>query len=158
MTTSAAESPRPAHRPTEGPGVQQRFFGLLGTAGVLALLSGLAWFVWLGWDDEYEWVDGVAHGPYEAWQVIACGATVVALTVVAYVLTRGVLAYLLLPVAAMLGFAVPWTGHAASSDESGLYVVGLFLLLVGGTIGLWVVLGVTAGVVRVVRAVRPGRS
>ena len=42
-----------------------------------AAVSAGAWFAFLGWDQEYYEVDGVAQGPYRPWQVIACGAVIV---------------------------------------------------------------------------------
>ena len=73
---------------------------------MLALFAAAMWFAWLGWDQEYYLVDGVAQGPYRAWQVLGC--------------------------------------DAASTDDSGLWVVGLLFLLVGSGLGLLVLLTITA--------------
>lgn len=128
----------------------------LGVAAIgLALLSAAMWFAWLGWDDEYHLVDGEQQGPYQAWQVIGCGASIALASVAAYVWTRGAWSVVLLPVAAVVGFAVPWTVHAASTDDSGLYVVGLVLLVVGAGAGLTALLGATAGVLRAYDRSRP---
>ncbi|MDN4161972.1 hypothetical protein [Nocardioides abyssi] len=110
----------------------------------LALVSAAMWFAWLGWDDEYHLVDGVAQGPYRTWQVVGCGLCVAAAGVVAQVLVRVPWAVPLLAAAAVVGFAVPWSVHAASTDDSGLWVVGLLFLLVGGGTGLTMLLGITA--------------
>ncbi|MEO9325044.1 hypothetical protein ABFT23_16235 [Nocardioides sp. C4-1] len=109
---------------------------------VLALAAAGAWFAWLGWDDEYYLVDGVAQGPYRPWQVVACGLTVVLAALVAQRFARGGSAVPALAVAATVGFAVPWSVDAASTDDSGLWVVGLVMLLVGSSVGLTVVLAV----------------
>ena len=107
---------------------------LLGTALLLMLFSAGMWFAWLGWDHEYYLVDGVAQGPYRAWQVVGCGAAIAAASVLAYLRVRDVIAIFVLAAAAVVGFAVPWSWDA-SSDETGMWVVGLFMLLVGGGAG-----------------------
>ena len=58
---------------------------------------------------------------------------------------RGVV---LLAAAATVGFAVPWGVFAASTDDSGLWAVGLVLLLAGAFVGLVVVLTVAQRVMR----------
>ena len=103
------------------------------------------WFAWLGWDHEYYMVDGVAQGPYRAWQVAGCGLTIVTATVLAYLRVPQTAAIFVLAGAAAFGFAVPWAMDA-SSDDTGLWVVGLLFLLVGGGAGLAVVLAVTNAV------------
>lgn len=117
-----------------------------GAAGALGLFAAAMWFAWLGWDSQYYEVDGVAQGPYRAWQVIGCGLSVAAAAVVAYLWVRGVWAIFVLAAAGAIGFAVPWTRDAASTDDSGLFAVGLLFLLVGGGTGLVVLLSVTAAV------------
>lgn len=102
------------------------------------------WFAWLGWDQEYYQVDGVPQGPYRAWQVLGCGMSIAAAAVLAYLWVRSVWAIFVLAAAADLGFAVPWAVNAASTDDTGLWVVGLLFLLVGGGTGLVVLLGVSA--------------
>ena len=97
------------------------------TAIALAVFTAVMWFAWLGWDHEYYLVDGVAQGPYRAWQVIGCGLTIAAATVGAFLWVRRTTAIFVLAMAASLGVAVPWSVDA-SSDESGLWVVGLFML------------------------------
>ena len=57
--------------------------------------------------------------------------------------------------AAAVGVAVPWSVDAASTDESGLWVVGLVFLLVGGFVGLVVLLTVSGAVLRRVRRPAP---
>ena len=109
----------------------------LSAASVLLALFGCAmWFVWFGWDDV----------PYDAWQVIGCGALIVVAAIAALVRARG--GVVLLAAAATVGFAVPWGVYAASTDDSGLWAVGLVLLLAGAFIGLVVVLTVAERVMR----------
>ncbi len=134
---------------------------LLGTALLLALFSAAMWFAWLGWDHQYYEVDGVAQGPYRAWQVVGCGASVVAAAVLAYVRVRTAVSAGVLAVAAAVGFALPWSWDA-SSDETGMWAVGLFLLVIGGSIGLGLLLtdppGHGRGPLPVVRAGRLRRA
>ncbi|WP_110239614.1 hypothetical protein [Nocardioides gilvus] len=117
----------------------------LGVAALgLTLFAAAMWFAWLGWDHEYYEVDGVAQGPYRAWQVLGCGLSIAVGAVLAQLWVRSPWGVLALAPAGILGFAVPWTADAAASDDSGLFIVGLFLLVVGGGIALVTLLGVTA--------------
>lgn len=118
----------------------------LGLAALgLAVFAAVMWAAWLGWDDDYYTVDGVEQGPYRTWQVLGCGASVAvgAVLAQAWARTRGAV---VLAVAAAVGFAVPWTVHAAATDDSGLWFVGLVLLLGGAVIGLVLLLTVAAAV------------
>jgi hypothetical protein len=109
-------------------------------AGVLtvAVLAAAMWFAWMGWDTEYQTdpVTQVTSGPYETWQVAGCALSLLAMFVAA--LLAGVR-----PVGASaaltLGFTAAWTATAAPADETGLYGVGMILLLVGLTAGTTVV-------------------
>ena len=115
-----------------------------GTALALGLFAATMWFVWLGWDHEYYQVGGVSQGPYRAWQVLGCGLSMAAGAVMAYLRVRTVRAIFVLALAAVIGFAVPWVLDAASTDDSGLWIVGLLFLLVGGASGLLVLLTLSA--------------
>jgi hypothetical protein len=99
------------------------------------------WFVWLGWDHEYYLVDGVSQGPYRAWQVAGCGLVIATATVFAFLRVPQTAAIFVLAIAAGIGFAVPWAVDA-SGDDTGLWVVGLFFLVVGSGVGLAVLLAV----------------
>lgn len=114
----------------------------------LALFAAAMWAAWLGWDNEYYLVDGVAHGPYRDWQVIGCGLSIAVGAVLAQMWTRGSTLVAALSAAAIVGFAVPWTVQAAATDDSGLFVVGLLMLLVGGFAGLALLLMLTGAAVR----------
>ncbi|HSX67820.1 hypothetical protein [Nocardioides sp.] len=129
---------------------------ILSTSVALAVFSAAMWFAWLGWDHEYYLVDGYPQGPYRAWQVIGAGATVVAGAVVAYAVVRRAWAIVPLAAAGALGFAIPWSIDAAQTDDSGLWVVGLILLLGGAGAGLLVVLAIATAVFRPRAVARPG--
>ncbi|RYC03324.1 hypothetical protein [Nocardioides zhouii] len=109
----------------------------LGAAALaLGLFAAAIWLVWFGWDDV----------PYDVWQVIGCGLFICVASVAARVWAgRGVV---VLAGAATVGFAIPWGLYAASTDDSGLWVVGLVLLLAGSFIGLVVLLMVAGAVLR----------
>ena len=117
---------------------------ILGVSVAVALFSAAMWFAWLGWDHEYYLVDGYPQGPYRAWQVIGCGASLVVAAVAGYLLVRRVAAIFTIAGAAVLGFAIPWGWDAASTDESGLWVVGLGMILIGGTGALMTLLAITS--------------
>ncbi len=116
------------------------------TASVLALFAGAMWFAWLGWDHEYYLVDGVPQGPYRGWQVAGCGLAIAAATVFAFLRVPQTAAIFVMAIAADIGFAVPWAVDA-SSDDTGMWLVGMFLLVIGSGVGLTVLLAVTNAVV-----------
>ncbi len=119
----------------------------LGVAALgLALFAAAMWFAWLGWDHDYYEVDGVAQGPYRAWQVLGCGLSITVAAVLAHLWLRSARVIPVLAGVGVLGFAVPWALDAASSDDSGLWVVGLLFLLIGGGLGLAMVLALTAAI------------
>ncbi|WP_430788495.1 hypothetical protein [Actinoplanes sp. G11-F43] len=94
------------------------------------VLSALIWYAWLGWDTERQLnpATGEYTGPYEAWQIVGVGASLLILLVGAlWAGTREVLAAAALTV----GFTVAWTADAARIDDSGLYAVGAVLLFAG---------------------------
>jgi hypothetical protein len=126
--------------------VAYRVARLTGTAVALGLFAAAMWFAWLGWDSEYYLVDGVSQGPYRTWQVVGCGSSIAVGAVLAYLSVKSVWAIFVLATAADIGFAVPWTLHAVATDDTGLWVVGLLFLLVGGGSGLVALLAVSAAV------------
>lgn len=139
-----------------GPG--RRAARLVVTALALALFAAAMWFAWLGWDEEYYYVDGVAQGPYRAWQVVGCGLSISVAAVLAQLRVRGVGAIPVLAPAAAIGLAVPWTVHAASTDDSGLFVVGLVLLLIGVGGAVAILLAISDAVRAAFATRRPPRS
>jgi hypothetical protein len=119
---------------------------LVGALAVAAVSAG-AWYGWLGWDSTYQ-IDPttqVASGPYEAWQVIGCALSLLVVFVGA--LLAGVRP-LVASAALTLAFTAAWTATAAPRDETGLYGVGMILLLVGLTMATAVVSLVVLGLRR----------
>ncbi|GAA2859326.1 hypothetical protein Acy02nite_23410 [Actinoplanes cyaneus] len=100
-----------------------------GTVAV-AVLAALSWFGWMGWDVQYQTDSDTAtvSGPYEAWQVIGCALTLLAVF-------AGAVAFGVRPVfvsvALTVAFTAAWTVTAASQDDTGLYGVGTVLLFLG---------------------------
>ncbi|AEV82123.1 hypothetical protein ACWT_1107 [Actinoplanes sp. SE50] len=102
----------------------------IGGTVAVAVLSALSWLAWMGWDHEYQTdpATGVTSGPYEAWQVIGCALTLLA--VFAGAMAAGVRP-VLVSVALPLAFTAAWTVTAAADDTTGLYAAGALLLLLG---------------------------
>lgn len=100
-----------------------------GTVGV-AILAALSWFGWMGWDDQYQTdaATGVTSGPYEAWQVIGCVLTLLA--VFGGAVAAGVRP-VFVSVALTVAFTAAWTVTAAAHDDTGLFAAGAVFLLVG---------------------------
>ena len=118
MTTQMVSRPRP-------PAWAQ----VLGGLAVAALSAG-SWWAWMGRDHEYQ-IDPrtqVASGPYEAWQVAGCAGSLLVLLVAALLLR---VRWFVASPAMTVAFTAAWTVTAASTDETGLYGVGLILLLLG---------------------------
>ncbi|MET8749106.1 hypothetical protein ABZW32_03320 [Streptomyces sp. NPDC004667] len=90
-----------------------------------------AWAAWLGWDQHRDvHPDGSQTGPYEAWQVIGLGLTVLALTY--WAASRGHTA------AAILGTTTGLTAAAYydwSDDASGLFMIGVSLTTLASLAG-----------------------
>ena len=106
------------------------------TAFALALIAAASWWAWLGWDTTYQKDPrtGVASGPYEAWQVIGC-----VLTLLGAGLAGATLVHPRTLVLMPLGFTVAWSITSARDDETGLWVVGAFLVAIGMSVGCLVV-------------------
>lgn len=96
----------------------------------IALVLGAATYAaWLGWDTEYYYdADvGAYQGPYRPAQVVGCAITFGVVTAALALRWRPVF----VAAGASLGFWVLWTAQASREDESGLFVVGALMLLVG---------------------------
>ncbi|MGV9289817.1 hypothetical protein [Streptomyces sp. NPDC003719] len=110
--------------------------------GLAAVAAGL-WAAWLGWDQHRDvHPDGSTTGPYEAWQVI--GLVLTLLVPVCWAAFRGHGA------GAVAGVTAGLTVSAAydwSDDASGLFVVGVGMVMVGS-------FAVTAALVALIAAVR----
>ncbi|WP_318241574.1 hypothetical protein [Cellulomonas avistercoris] len=120
---------------------------------LVVVLTAACWFAWLGWDTQYRTdpVTGDVTGPYEAWQVVGCVVSLVAVTVTAVRALGGRRAVATVAVA----FTAAWVATQAPRDESGLWLVGALLVLLGTAAGVGVVALVSgAGRRRRARAAR----
>ncbi|WP_320066735.1 hypothetical protein [Micromonospora sp. RTGN7] len=96
---------------------------------VLAVATVALWWAWLGWDTQYT-VDpetSSTSGPYEGWQVVGCVLSLMALAAVGGWLFSP---WLVVPVMTV-SFTAAWAWRAATSDDSGLWVIGAVGMLVG---------------------------
>ncbi|MFE8947376.1 hypothetical protein [Streptomyces sp. NPDC007856] len=116
---------------------------------VLTGVSLAAWAAWLGWDQQRDvHPDGSTTGPYEAWQVI--GLVLTLLAPVCWAASRRHLA------GAVLGPALGLTLAAFydwSDDSSGLFIIGVGLVMIGSLVTTALVSSVFAW--RTARARRP---
>ena len=110
---------------------------------VLAAATVFTWWAWLGRDTTMtlDPETGNYSGPYTTAQVAGAVLTLAALLIAAVLLRVPAL-----PAAAVMtvAFTVAWTAQAAGEDETGLYLVGTFLVLAGMTAGTTVVALITA--------------
>ncbi|MEU7008401.1 hypothetical protein [Streptomyces sp. NPDC046332] len=114
---------------------------------VLALVASAVWAAWLGWDQHRDvHPDGSTTGPYEAWQVV--GLVLTLLAPVYWAASRRHIA------GAVLGTTVGLTVaafHDWSDDASGLFVIGVGMVMVGSSV-------VTAGASAVIAYATRGRG
>ncbi|MFF2134259.1 hypothetical protein [Streptomyces sp. NPDC058193] len=99
----------------------------LWTALVPFLATLALWAAWLGWDQHRDvHPDGSTSGPYEAWQVI--GLVLTLLAPLYWAASRQNIAGAVLGITGGLGVAafLDW-----SDDSSGLFVVGVGMIVVG---------------------------
>ncbi|WP_329036932.1 hypothetical protein OHT61_09815 [Streptomyces sp. NBC_00178] len=96
----------------------------------LAGVAAASWAAWLGWDQHRDvHPDGSTTGPYEAWQVI--GLVLTLLVAVYWTASRGQV------VTAVAGIGAGLTASAAydwSDDSSGLFAVGVAMILIGSVL------------------------
>jgi hypothetical protein len=119
-----------------GPELSTGTRNAIGAIGIAAATVA-TYVAWLGWDTGYQ-VDPVTHvesGPYEAWQVVGCVVTLLALAVVAGPVF---MPWVVAPVMTV-SFTAAWAVGAALRDESGLWFVGAIGVFVGMAIGSTVV-------------------
>ncbi|MCC2336423.1 hypothetical protein [Cellulomonas wangsupingiae] len=104
---------------------------------LVAVLTAACWLAWLGWDTQYRTdpVTGDVTGPYEAWQVVGCVVSLLAVTVLAVRALGGLRAVATVAVT----FTAAWVATQAPRDESGLWLVGALLVLLGTAAGAGVV-------------------
>ncbi|MEU0394868.1 hypothetical protein ABZ208_19235 [Streptomyces sp. NPDC006208] len=109
----------------------------------LAVVTLAVWAAWLGWDQHRDvQPDGTTTGPYEAWQVI--GLVLTLLGPLYWAASRRYIA------GAVLGIPIGLTVAAYydwSDDSSGLFMVGVGMVMVGS-------LAVTAPVSAVIAHVK----
>jgi len=117
---------------------------LRAVAGLLAVAAAtvLTWWAWLGRDTTMtlDPATGNYSGPYTTAQVAGAVLTLLAVLVAAVLLRVPPL-----PAAAAMtvAFTVAWTAQAAGEDETGLFMVGAIMLLVGMAAGTTLVALVT---------------
>jgi hypothetical protein len=112
---------------------------------LLAGVSLAVWAAWLGWDQHRDvHPDGTTTGPYEAWQVI--GLVLILLAPVYWAASRRYLAGAVLGTTAGLTVAAYYDW---SDDSSGLFIVGVVLVMLGS-------LAVTTVVSAIASATRQG--
>ena len=102
-------------------------------AVLLAVGAYLAYVAWLSWEHVFQ-IDpatGRYGGPYEAWQVMGCAATLAVLVLAVGAFHHPVLALVIVPII----FTVTWSIPAARYDVTGLWLVGAFLVLMGTATG-----------------------
>ncbi|MGW6395171.1 hypothetical protein ACWFR1_32775 [Streptomyces sp. NPDC055103] len=123
------------------------------TAVVLGGVAMAAWAAWLGWDQQRDvHPDGSTTGPYEAWQVIGLGLTLLA--PVCWAAYRAGVAAAVLGTTAALTVA---TAYDWSDDASGLFALGVGMVMCG-TLAVTSALSLVVVSVRRKReARRPGR-
>ncbi|MFD3493026.1 hypothetical protein ACFWWB_21090 [Streptomyces sp. NPDC058690] len=111
---------------------------------VLAALASAVWAAWLGWDQHRDvHPDGSTTGPYEAWQVVG-----LVLTLLALVYSAASRRYI---AGAVLGTTVGLTAAAYydwSDDSSGLFMVGVGMVMVGSLVVTATISAVIASVKR----------
>lgn len=106
---------------------QQRSTLQVWAAVVLAGVAVAAWAAWLGWDQHRDvHPDGSTTGPYEAWQVIGLGLTLLAPVCWAAFRDRAVGAVIGTTAGLTVAAAYDW-----SDDASGLFVIGVGLVAMG---------------------------
>ncbi|MGW3628923.1 hypothetical protein ACWD7F_01950 [Streptomyces sp. NPDC005122] len=102
---------------------------------LLAGVSLAAWAAWLGWDQHRDvQPDGTTTGPYAAWQVI--GLVLTLLAPVYWAASRRYVAGAVLGTTAGLTVAA-YDGW--SDDSSGLFMVGVGLVMTGSLVATAVV-------------------
>ncbi|MGW1545122.1 hypothetical protein ACWCPM_33760 [Streptomyces sp. NPDC002309] len=111
---------------------------------VPAGVTSAAWAGWLGWDERYDvQADGSLSGPYEAWQVI--GLVLTLLGLVCWVASRNRVAAAVVGTTSGLAVAayVDW-----SDDGSGLFLIGVAMIVIGSVVASTLVSLLVAAVAR----------
>ncbi|MEU6279969.1 hypothetical protein [Streptomyces sp. NPDC047028] len=117
-----------------GQGLRKPAFQLLSIL-LLAGVSLAGWAAWLGWDQHRDvQPDGTETGPYEAWQVI--GLVLTLLAPVCWAAYRSYVAGAVLGTTAGLTIAAYYDW---SDDSSGLFVIGVGMVMIGSLVATAVV-------------------
>ena len=113
---------------------------LVTALGLVASSVG-TWWLFLGLDTvrDVDPVTGSTTGPYEAPQVIGCAVVLICLVSAG---TTALPAWLAVTAVA-IPFTAAWSVQAATSDSSGLWVIGAALVLLGTVCGGALVAAVT---------------
>ncbi|MEV7613842.1 hypothetical protein [Streptomyces sp. NPDC089799] len=118
---------------------------------LMVAIPVVAWAAWLGWDQNRDvHPDGSVSGPYEAWQVI--GLVLTLLAPLYWAASRGRIAPAVLGTTAGLTAAVYYDW---SDDASGLFVIGVSMVMVGSLVATSVLSLVIASVTRGSTPVNP---
>jgi peptidoglycan/LPS O-acetylase OafA/YrhL len=113
----------------------------------LGAATAAAYGAFLGWDQHKD-VDpatGSVSGPYQAWQVVGCGAVLAALAFETGRRGRPWLASVVMPVVLTLCFSVD---AATDPDADGLWPIGAALVAIGSFAGAAAVAAVGAHIGR----------
>jgi hypothetical protein len=124
--------------------MRNRYMSALITFIIAALTTATWWTLGRDTTREVDAATGNVTGPYEAPQVIACVVVLIGLVVIGALLLPAWLAVL----GVSLPFTAAWTIQASSTDDSGLWVIGAVLVMVGTMVGGTIVAAVTRGLVR----------
>jgi len=117
---------------------------------VLAALVALTWWVYLGRDTTYQLdSSGQMGGPYEAPQVVGCALTLGVLAVIGALILPDWVVVVTISSAFTVAFSID-----ASSDITGLWLVGAIEVLLGSALGIWLVVFLT-GRIKQSRQARP---
>ncbi|QNS05680.1 hypothetical protein [Streptomyces xanthii] len=109
---------------------------------VVAGCAAAAWAVWLGWDQTRDvHPDGSVTGPYEAWQVV--GLVLTLFVPACWATLRGHSRAAVLGTTAGLAVAA---GYDWSDDASGLFMVGVTMLVMGSLAGTALITGIVNAV------------
>jgi peptidoglycan/LPS O-acetylase OafA/YrhL len=114
-------------------GHRMRGPALLWSVAIAAAVVAIYW-AFLGWDrhKDVDPVTGAVTGPYQPWQVIACGVVLAAVVFAAGWRGRTWVAVLVVPVVLTVCFSVD---AATGTDGDGLWPIGAALVAVGSLLG-----------------------
>jgi hypothetical protein len=120
-------------------GLLRRFFAMVVATAAVSALSAACWFTWLEWDNEshVDSLSGAVSGPYQAWQVIGCAVSLLAIAAIATSLLPWIVPVVVMPVAfgAAMVFSITPEEMTARWQLGALLAVGevfLGVLIVAG--------------------------